>query len=159
MITFDRFGRKKDKKESQEKDMENFLESLNLLYDDFTNFFNLNAIPHNLKEEEIIIPLKKIIKKDSKSSYLKSYFAMALSTFLESMGLSYYTLTQKEKEEIIDMDFSYDNWEKKSKELFKSFEERSKNVCPREVWFCFDDIALLFMSILYKDVNSVQAIS
>jgi len=143
MITFGRFGPKKDKKESQEKDKEKFLESLNILLDDFTNFFNPNAIPNNLKEEEIIIPLKNILKKNSKSSSLKSFFGMCLTTFLESMGLSYFTLTQKEKEEIIDMDFTFENWEKKSKELFKSFEERSKNVCPREVWFCFDDICFI----------------
>ena len=36
MITFGRFGRKNDK----EKDQENFLESLNILLDDLTNFFN-----------------------------------------------------------------------------------------------------------------------
>ena len=43
---------------------------------------------------------------------------MCLNTFLEKMGLSYYTLTKKEKEEIIDMDLAYANWEKKSQEIF-----------------------------------------
>ena len=138
MITFGRFGHKKDK----EKDQKMFLESLNDLLDDFTNFFNPNAIPNNLSEKELITPLKKIIKRESKSSY-KSFYAMCISTFLERMGLSYYTLSQKEKEEIIDMDFTFANWEKKSSELFESFIERSKNICPREVWFCFDDICFI----------------
>ena len=56
MITFGRFGHKKDK----EKDQKIFLESLNALLDDFTNFFNPNAIPNNLSEKELITPLKKI---------------------------------------------------------------------------------------------------
>ena len=33
--------------------------------------------------------------------------------FLNIMELSYYNLAQKEKEEISDMDFTYENWEKK----------------------------------------------
>jgi hypothetical protein len=136
MITFGRFGHKKDK----EKDQKLFLEYLNGLLDDFINFLNPNAIPSNLSEKELITPLKKIIKRKSSN---KSFYEMCLSSFLERMGLSYYTLTQKEKEEIIDMDFTYANWEKKSLELFESFIERSKNVCPREVWFCFDDICFI----------------
>jgi hypothetical protein len=136
MITFGRFGHKKDK----EKDQKLFLEYLNGLLDDFINFLNPNAIPSNLSEKELITPLKKIIKRKSSN---KSFYEMCLTSFLERMGLSYYTLTQKEKEEIIDMDFTYANWEKKSLELFESFIERSKNVCPREVWFCFDDICFI----------------
>ena len=139
MITFGRFGRKNDK----EKDQENFLESLNILLDDLTNFYNPRTQKKKLSEKEIINPLKTILKRDSNSSYLKSFYEMCLSTFLESMGLSYYTLAKKEKEEIIDMDFTYTNWEKKSLELFKSFIERSKNICPPEVWFCFDDICFI----------------
>ena len=139
MITFGRFGHKKDK----EKDQKLFLEYLNGLLDDLTNFYNPRTQKKKLSEKEIINPLKTILKRDSNSSYLKSFYEMCLTTFLESMGLSYYTLAKKEKEEIIDMDFTYTNWEKKSLELFESFIERSKNVCPREVWFCFDDICFI----------------
>ena len=138
MITFGRFGHKKDK----EKEQKMFLKYLYLLLEDFTNFFNPKDIPNNLIEKELVTPLKKIIKRESKSSY-KSFYAMCISTFLETMGLSYYTLSQKEKEEIIDMDFTFANWEKKSSELFESFIERSKNICPRQVWFCFDDICFI----------------
>ena len=65
----------------------------------------------NLSEKEIIGPLKTLLKRDA-NTYFNSLYRMSLTTFLESMGLSYYTLTKKEKEEIIDMDFTYDNWEK-----------------------------------------------
>jgi hypothetical protein len=52
MITFGRFGHKKDK----EKDQKLFLEYLNGLLDDFINFLNPNAIPSNLSEKELITP-------------------------------------------------------------------------------------------------------
>lgn len=56
------------------------------------------------------------------------------------MGLSYNTFNNKEKEEILDMDFTFENWKIKSLELLNNYIERSKNICPRIVWFCFDDI-------------------
>ena len=145
MITFGRFGHKKDK----EKDQKLFLESLNNLLDDFKDLFR-SENSSNLSEKELIEPLKKIIKRNSKSSD-KSTYELCLSFFLEKMGLTYYTLTLKEKEEIIDMDFTYANWEKKSSELFESFIERSKNVCPREVWCCFDDICfIIYVQIVQR---------
>ena len=67
------------------------------------------------------------------------------------MGLSYYNLTQKEKEDILDMDFTYENWEKKSIELINNFIGRIKNTCPHIVWFCFEDIYFVFhIQIVYK---------
>jgi len=89
MITFGRFGHKKDK----EKDQKLFLESLNNLLDDFKDLFR-SENSSNLSEKELIAPLKKIIKRNSKSSD-KSNYELCLSFFLEKMGLTYYTLTLK----------------------------------------------------------------
>jgi hypothetical protein len=59
MITFGRFGHKKDK----EKEQKMFLKYLYLLLEDFTNFFNPKDIPNNLIEKELVTPLKKNNKK------------------------------------------------------------------------------------------------
>ena len=138
MITFGRFGPTKDK----EKDKGFFLESLNSLFNEITNVCDPEALEKYLSEKEIISPLKKTLEKEKNYS-CHSIYGLCLSSFLQSMGLSYYTLTKKEKDEIAQMDFTYDNWKKKSSELFENFIERSKEICPPEVWFCFDDICFI----------------
>ena len=67
-----------------------------------------------------------------------------LSSFLGIMGLNYYNLTQKEREEILEMDFTYDNWKIKSNELINSFIKRIKDAFPQIAHFCFDDIYFIF---------------
>ena len=106
MITFGRFGRKNNK----EKDKENFLESLNSLFETLLMGYP-NASHKTLNEKEIINPIKKLLKKEA-NYYSKEYLGLSLASFLPSMGLTYYTLTQKEVEEIVNMDFTYENWEK-----------------------------------------------
>ena len=54
------------------------------------------------------------------------------------MGLSYNTLTKKEKEEIKKMEFTFENWEKKSEELYNDFLKKCLNACPKEVHFCVE---------------------
>ena len=142
MITFGRFGPNKDKEKDQEKDKGYFLESLNSLFDEITNVCDPKALEKYLSEKEIISPLKKTLEKEKNYS-CNSIYGLCLSYFLQRMGLSYYTLTKKEKDEIAHMEFTYDNWKKKSSELFENFIERSKEVCPPEVWFCFNDICFI----------------
>ena len=106
MITFGRFGHIEDK----EKEKEEYLNSLNLLKKQLTG--TIGTTDKEYKEMEIIEPLKEIIKRQE-NSYFNFIYKSCFSHFLNKMGLSYYNLAQKEKEEISDMDFTYENWEKK----------------------------------------------
>jgi len=146
MITFGRFGHAED----YQKDKEFFLEQLNYLIYLLNGFEGKN----DYKEAEIIKPLKEKlnndIKEDEKSFYPNGTIS-CLSGFLEIMGLSYYHLTPKEKEEILEMDFTYDNWKNKSIELINSFIQRIKNASPKDTHSCFDDIYFIFhIQIVYK---------
>ena len=84
------------------------------------------------------------MKREVNSSLFHWTYCKSLSLFLNEMGLSYFNLTPKEKEEVLDMDFTYENWKTKSFELIQSFLKRSKNACPQMVWFCFEDIYFVF---------------
>ena len=146
MITFGRFGHAED----YQKDKEFFLKRLNYL------IYLLNGYEgkKDYKEAEIIKPLKEKLKPEIKADE-KSFFPngaiSCLSSFLEIMGLSYYQLTPKEKEEILEMDFTYDNWKIKSIELINSFIQRIKDTSPQIAQFCFDDIYFIFhIQIIYS---------
>ena len=146
MITFGRFGHA----ENIQKDKEFFLKQLNYLIYLLNGFEGKN----NYKEAEIIKPLKEKLNHDIKADE-KSFYShgtdSCLSGFLEIMGLSYYNLTPKEKEEILEMDFTYDNWKIKSFELITSFIQRIKNASPQIAHPCFDDIYFIFhIQIVYK---------
>ena len=139
MITFGKFGHAED----IQKDKEFFLERLNYL------LFLLNGCEgkKDYKEAEIIKPLKE--KLNERIKVEKFFFSIGatyscLSGFLKIMGLSYYNLTQKEKEEILEMDFTYDNFKIKSFELINSFIQRIKNASPQIAHPCFDDIYFIF---------------
>ena len=141
MITFGRFGHVEDR----EKEKEYYLKHLNYLLFLITGGWDENKY----KEIEIIKPLKEILKRNE-NSFFNIGYKDCLCGFLESMGLSYYNLTPKEKEEIIDMDFTYENWEKKSLELIENFIERTKNACPQIIRFIFDDVGFVFhIQIIY----------
>ena len=143
MITFGRFGHKED----IEKEKKRFLELLNeLLYE-----LNYLRGRKNYSENEIIKPLKDAIKREKKLLINPGYTG-CVSCFLEEFGLSYYTLTPEEREEVYNMDFTYENWKKKSIKLIKNFFLRMKNACPETIWFCFEDIYFLFhIQIMYKN--------
>ena len=47
------------------------------------------------------------------------------------------------------MDFTYENWKEKSIKIINNYIERSKNVCPDSVDFCFNDICFVF----YVQIN------
>ena len=139
MITFGRFGHA----EEIQKDKEFFLKKLNYLIFLLHGFEGKN----DYKEAEIIKPLKEKLKQDMKAdekSFYSSGTDSCLSGFLEIMGLNYYNLIPKEKEEILEMDFTYDNWKIKSIELINSFIQRIKDASPQIAHFCFDDIYFIF---------------
>ena len=128
MITFGRFSPFQDIK----KEKEFFLKILiDLIYviEGFKERRNYN-------EKEIIEPAKKLLKENINNFTGEG----SLSLFLYRFGLSYYTLTQKEKEEILDMDFTYENFKIKVPELMKSFNERLKKEFPKMALFCLGDI-------------------
>ena len=139
MITFGKFGHA----ENMQKDKEFFLERLNFLMYELNNFSG----KRDYKEAEIIKPLKEKLNKRIKE---EEFFLATgvtydmLSSFLGIMGLNYYNLTQKEREEILEMDFTYDNWKIKSNELINSSIQRIKDASPKIVEFCFDDIYFIF---------------
>ena len=147
MITFGRFGHAED----IQNDKEFFLEHLNLLMYELNGF----AGKMDYKEAEIIKPLKEKLNHDIKADEKSFFFSLAtdscLTDFLGIMGLSYYNLTPKEKEEILEMDFTYDNWKNKSIELINSFIQRIINASPKNTHFCFDDIYFIFhIQIVYQ---------
>ena len=146
MITFGRFGHAED----IQKDKEFFLEQLNFFMYKLNDYDGKN----DYKEEEIIKPLKEKLNeriKEEEYFFSTGVTYSMLSSFLNIMGLSYYNLTQKEKEEILEMDFTYDNWKIKSIELINSFIQRIKNASPQIAQFCFDDIYFIFhIQIIYR---------
>ena len=151
MITFGRFGNLED----NSKEKEEFLENLNLF---FKRLNYRSSDEHKYKENEIIRPFKEALKRES-NSYFNWSFTLCYTIFLEAMGLSYYTLTKKEKEDLLDMDFTYENWKEKSSELIQNFIERLKDNSPRGVWFCFDDICFIFhIEIVYEHNFSLKNI-
>ena len=97
---FGRYGFVEDTKEEKKL----FLERLNYL---------IHSLEYNDKKEynekEIIDVTKIVLKKYVTDSYHNLY-TDALSIFLTSMGLSYFILTPEEKKEILEMDYTYDNW-------------------------------------------------
>ncbi len=151
MITFGRFGHKED----IEKEKKEFLFHLN----DLMNHLNRDPFgKHKYNEKEIIKPLKEALKKEE-NSFFNPLYKLAFSSFLEEMGLSYYTLTQEEKNDILDMDFTYENWKDKSFVLINNFIKRLKNSTPDSIWFCFDDIYFVFhIEIIYQRNFSLKNI-
>ena len=146
LITFGKFG-KKDK----DNDKKLFLEKLNILFRLVTFGQQFDSdYPDITNELEIVKPLKEILKRRENSWFLQRAYQASFNQLLKPMGLSYETLTNKEKEEVLDMDFTFENWEKKSQELLSSYIERSKNICPRGVWFCFEDIFFAMSVRIYK---------
>lgn len=110
-----------------------FLERLN----DLVHTFEYNN-KKEYNEKEIIDVVKIILKKYITDSYSNLYTDI-FSAFLSPMGLSYYILSPEEKKEILEMDYTYDNWKIKSQELIDSFNIRIKNAFPKMLWFCLED--------------------
>ena len=104
MITFGRFGHIEDI--NKEKAL--FLKVLNNLISELRGDFT--GTQQYKDESEIINPLKDLLKININNTFFSRY--RTLSCFLQYMGLSYYTLTQNELDDILIMDFTYENWKK-----------------------------------------------
>ena len=144
MITFGRIGNV-----DEETDRKDFFQNLEFFMDCLTGFIYKYD---TFTEIEIIEKIKKKIKgfdPKQKPSFFGDRIPYCINFFLQYMGMSYYTLTLKEKEEILVMDFTYENWKEKSIKIINNYIERSKNVCPDEIDFCFDDICFVF----YVQIN------
>ena len=140
MITFGRFGPAIDIK----KEKEFFLEILL----DFIYKIEGYKERRNYNEKEIIEPVKKLLKENINRNVGK----LIISLFLFHFGLSYFALSEKEKEEILDMDYTYENWKIKVPELMMAFKERLKKVFPKMALFCLDD----FYFIIHIGMVSVE---
>ena len=144
MITFGRIGNV-----DEETDRKYFFQKLEF----FMNLLTGLAYEfQTFTEIEIIKKIKKITKDfdpKQKPSFFGDRIPYCINIFLRDMGMSYYTLTLKEKEEILAMDFTYENWKEKSIKIINNYIERSKNVCPDSVDFCFNDICFVF----YVQIN------
>ena len=147
MITFGRFGNVKDK----EKEKEEFLNNLNLFLYQLSDDIDQDT---KYSELEIIKPLKEKLKKQKQEnsfSFRGFFYNRFFNSFLHPMGISYYNITPEEKDEILEMDFTYENWEKKSLDIINSFVSRIKNECPNDLSFVFDDICFVFhIQMLYS---------
>ena len=134
IITFQRFGHEED----WIKDKKIFLNQLRDLLIELTRdkYEDRYALTNEI---EIAKDIKKTLKS-MRSSYYNYLIKESLNTFLAHMGLSYDVLTKKEKEEIKDMEFTFENWENKSKILYNNYLERSKIACPKDIYFCLDYI-------------------
>ena len=142
MICFGRYGPMVDEK--TEKKL--FLKILNNLN------HSLNyAEKKDYNEKEIVDIIRILLKKRFIDSY-DNIDAGVFSSFLVSFGLTYYVLSPEEKKEILEIDYTYDNWKIKSQELIESVNIRIKNAFPKMLWFCLEDkYFLLHIRICYHD--------
>ena len=140
MITFGLYGPAIDVKEEKELFLESLIEFI----------YKIEGYKErrSYNEKEIIEPVKKILKENMNSNVNKSI----LSSFLFHFGLSYFILSEKEKEEILDMDYTYENWKIKVPELMLAFKERLQKVFPKLALFCLND----FYFILHIGMVSVE---
>ena len=141
MIYFGRYGPVEDTK--IEKKL--FLERLNNLFHslahDYTKEYN----------EKEIVDVLRIKLKERVTDSIYNTATGVFSDFLISMGLSYYILSPEEKKEILEMDYTYDNWKIKSQELIDSFDIRIKNAFPENLRFCLEDeFFVLHIRICYE---------
>ena len=129
MIFYGRYGPIEDTKIEKKQ----FLDNLNGL---------IHSYDHNFKKdynEKEIVNVAKIKLKEHVTGSIYNIYTSVFSVFLISMGISYYILSPEEKKEILEMDYTYDNWKIKSQELIDSFNIRIKNAFPKMLWFCLED--------------------
>lgn len=144
MITFGRFGSEEDFK----KDKELFLAKINHLFNALN--YSLDNPVNRDNEQELIEPLKQKIKERNVFSIFEGSMGISLYIFMKSMGISYYLLTKEEKEKILKMDYTFENWKKKSGTILDAYLKKSKEICPSEIHFCFDDIFFIIYTQTIK---------
>ena len=130
-VTFGRFG----KKEQWGKEKEIFLDELRLLMSRITKNGENKELYAKSNETELAKTLKQML---AKKDYDDFWFYEAISDFMFRLGLSYDILTKSEKKEIFEMDFTYDNWKKKSEILYNNYLMKCKKNCPKKIHFCLN---------------------
>ena len=135
IITFGRFRRK----EHWDRDKEIFIKYLKELVYRLTDDKVLSEKDNEL---EIAGPLKQILKEQN--TFFNLIFPDFLSSFMAHMGLSYYNLTKQEKKEILEMEFTFENWKNKTITMSNNYIEKAKKICPLEIQFCLDDPIFIF---------------
>ena len=105
----------------EKKERELFLRYKKRLINDQSGFEIREDSLEGMDENKI----NEIIKQCMKVN--KGIIYITLSSFMKYMGLSYYILNQDEINEIEEMDFTYENWEKKSKILYDKFLKKPRN--------------------------------
>ena len=145
IVTFGRIGNEKNWKD----DKKIYFDSASyLLYKLFYRKVDYERIIENNESEfnEILNKRIKIIKK-----YDLYFLDESIDLFMDCMGLSFKVLDKKEKEEIRNMEFTYENWKNKSLILMNDYINRNKKICPPEIKICFDDICFpMFVQMSYK---------
>ena len=110
MIFFGRYGPVEDTKIEKKLLLEK-LNGLNQIVD---------PKDKNEYNEKEIVDVLKIKLMECVTDSIYNIETEVFSSFLVSMGLSYYILSPEEKKEILEMDYTYDNWKIKSQELIES---------------------------------------
>ena len=130
-ISFGKFG----KKEQWDREKEIFLEELRLLMSRITKNGENKELYAKSNETELAKTLKQMI---AKKNYDHSNFDFSISDFMLRLGLSYKILTKSEKKEILEMEFTYDNWKKKSEILYNNYLMKCRKNCPQKIDFCLN---------------------
>ena len=132
LITFGRIGYEKHWK----KDKEVFLENLKRFAKELSKFDKELSKKDN--EKEIVESLSPILKEQNQNFEIRHIGS--LEYFIYQMGILYIHITEEERKNIFEMDFTYENWKNQSLVLLNNYKERIKKLCPPEWHFCFEDI-------------------
>ena len=145
IVTFGRIGNEKNWKDDKKIYFDN---ASYLLYK-----LSYEKINYKRIEEENELEFNEILNKKIKEFKKNELYALDehVDLFMDCMGLSFKVLDKKEKEEIRNMEFTYENWKNKSLILMNDYINRNKNICPPEIKICFDDICFpMFVQMSYE---------
>ena len=145
IVTFGRIGNEKNWKDDKKIYFDNASYLLYKLSYEKINYKRIEE-ENELEFNEILNKRIKIIKK-----YDLYFLDESIDLFMDCMGLSFKVLDKKEKEEIRNMEFTYENWKNKSLILMNDYINRNKKICPPEIRICFDDICFpMFVQMSYE---------
>ena len=145
IITFGRIGSEKNWKEDEKI----FIECAR----SFLNRVSCFSIGYAEIDKMDVLELKKLLEQKINEDKDSNYLYYAFFIFMKNMGLSYEVLSKKEKRELADMEFTFENWKKKSKIFMDNFIEKSKKDCPKEIHICFDDICFPMYVQIFHNTN------
>ena len=144
IITFGRIGNEKNWKDDKK------------IYFDNANYLlyklSYQKINYKRKENGNELEFNEILNKKIKELKKNELYVLDghVDSFMNRMGLSFNVLDKKEKEEIRNMEFTYENWKNKSLILMNDYINRNKKISPPEIIICFDDICFpMFVQMSY----------